>query len=244
MPGKGRRQATPLLPPHARISTTPVPLRAAPKARSKPAPMYVPEYFRVDDRDELCAFMASHPFATLVSMVDGKLFSTQLPFIVRTNANEMLLLAHMARANPQWRELGEQEPLVVFCGPHAYVSPSWYESRANVPTWNYMVVHARGKARTLDRSATLDCVRALSAANEAGFEEPWHVEELPRERLDSLLDGIVAFEISVRDLRGNFKLSQNRTRAERERVIASLESRGFTELASEMRRGEVRLAGA
>jgi transcriptional regulator len=204
--------------------------------------MYVPEYFRVDDRGELCAFMASHSFATMVSTVDGDFFSTQLPFIVRRCEGEVILLGHMARANRQWRELGEQEPLVIFSGPHAYVSPSWYESRANVPTWNYMVVQARGRARVLDRSATLDAVRALSAINETDFEKPWHIEELPAERLDSLLNSIVAFEISVRELRGNFKLSQNRTRADRRGVIAGLELRGFKELASEMRRSGARVA--
>ncbi len=119
--------------------------------------MYVPGHFRVDDPETLRAFMRAHAFATLVTVVDGAPFATHVPFLVDDakggeEAAGLVLRAHVARANPQWRTLEEQDALVIFSGPHAYVSPAWYGAAESVPTWNYTAVHAYGAGAHPERA--------------------------------------------------------------------------------------------
>ncbi len=197
--------------------------------------MWIPNDFHVDDRDELTAFMKAHSFAALVSTVEGGLFASHLPFMVERRGDDLMLLAHMARANPQWRELEGQESLVVFNGPHAYISPDWYESRANVPTWDYMAVHALGSARILRGEADArNAVARLSEINEASFPKAWSLDEMPEERVRTMLRAIVPFEIRVQRLYGKYKLSQNRTPADRKGVVAGLRQLGLHSLANEI----------
>jgi transcriptional regulator len=186
--------------------------------------MYIPKAFREDDLNTLHKSMQEYSFATLITQHEGVPFATHLPFILDAKrAPNGTLLAHMARANPQWRDFkSEQEVLVIFQGPHAYVSPSWYEVELSVPTWNYAVVHAYGFPRLLEDSEELyKLLKILIETHEAQFENPWPFQ-LPDDYLQKMMRGIVGFEIEITRLEGKFKMSQNRTESEREKVIAAL----------------------
>lgn len=190
--------------------------------------MYIPKAFREDDLDQLHALIRRYSFAILVTQHEGLPLATHLPFVLDAGRGPHgTLLAHMARANPQWRSFGEQrEALVIFQGPHAYISPSWYEVEPSVPTWNYAAVHAYGTPRIVEDPAELaEMLRALVDVNEAGFERPWEVR-LPDDYLGARLRAIVGFEIPIARLEGKLKLSQNRTEGERRRVAAALRESG------------------
>ncbi|MEA2663629.1 MAG: transcriptional regulator [Candidatus Eremiobacteraeota bacterium] len=185
--------------------------------------MYVPAHFRIDDRAALRAFMRAHAFATLVTVADGAPFATHLPLLVDGAGDELVLRGHVARANPQWRTLEEQDALAVFTGPHAYVSPSWYTVAQSVPTWNYTAVHASGRGRLLtERGAVMDVLCRLTDTEEARFAQPWSVDRLSEDYLDGMRRAIVAFEIPVARLDGKYKLSQNRSAADRTNVSDAL----------------------
>jgi transcriptional regulator len=189
--------------------------------------MYIPKAFREDDINMLRAFMRAYSFATLVTQQDGIPFASHLPFLLDTEHGSYgTLLAHMARANPQWHVLdGSQEVLIIFQGLHAYISPSWYEVELSVPTWNYAAVHAYGLPRLIEEKAALyDLLKTLVQTHEAQFEKPWPFQ-LPGEYVQKMIQGIVGFEIQITRLEGKFKLSQNRTASERETVIAALHDR-------------------
>jgi transcriptional regulator len=187
--------------------------------------MYIPQAFREEDVRTLHTFMQAYSFATLVTQQNGMPFATHLPFLLDTGCGPYgTLLAHMARANPQWHDFNSaQEVLVIFQGPHAYISPSWYEVELSVPTWNYAAVHAYGLPRLIeDREELYKLLKTLIQTHEAHFEKPWPFQ-LPDGYLQKMMRGIVGFEIDITRLEGKFKLSQNRTAAERENVITALQ---------------------
>lgn len=189
--------------------------------------MYLPAQFQERDTRRLEAFLETHGFATLVSSVQGAPFASHLPLLFERGANTSgKLLGHMARANPQWQEFEQaQTVLAVFHGPHAYVSPSWYRA-TGVPTWNYAVVHVYGRARLIEDQATLrSVIERLTAYYEAHNPDPWRID-LPDDRYRDLLDKIVGFEIDILRMEAKFKLSQNRSDADREGVIAGLRATG------------------
>jgi transcriptional regulator len=199
--------------------------------------LYVPPHFRVDDRDALYAFMERHAFGTLVSSGTSGMHVSHIPFLPeRGDDGAIRLLGHVARGNEQWKAIeGAEHLLAIFQGPHAYVSPTWYANHPSVPTWNYSVVHAHGRARLMDEAGLHDLLMRLSATYEAGNPKPWRMSELPPAYVDSMLKMIVGFEIEVVKLEGKFKLSQNRP-AEVPRVVAALEGAGAEpELADLMR---------
>jgi transcriptional regulator len=188
--------------------------------------MYIPERFREDDTTTLQAFIREHSFGVLVTQGEDAPFATHLPFLYDAGRGEYgVLQAHMARANPQWRSFAsEQEALVIFQGPHAYVSPSWYDVALSVPTWNYAAVHAYGIPRIIEDSQLLyKQLKALVETNEAQFEQPWAFE-LPQDYIEKMMRGVVGFTLEVTRLEGKFKMSQNRTPAEREKVIVALQN--------------------
>ena len=198
--------------------------------------MYIPKAFREDDITTLHKFMQAYSFATLITQHEGVPFATHLPFIVDSERGPSgMLLAHMARANPQWHDFNaEQEVLVIFQGPHAYVSPSWYEVELSVPTWNYAVVHAYGIPRIFEDSEELyQLLKILIETHEAQFENPWPFQ-LPDDYLQKMMHGIVGFEIEITRLEGKFKLSQNRTESEQEKVIAALQESPDTQPVAEL----------
>ena len=185
--------------------------------------MYIPDKFREDDIETLHAFIREHSFGILVTQMDGAPFATHLPFLFDADrGSHGMLRAHMARANPHWRSFNEQEALVIFQGPHAYVSPSWYEVELSVPTWNYAAVHAYGIPRLIEDSAALyDQLKTLVQIHEAQFEQPWPFP-LPEDYVQKMMRGVVGFTFEITRLEGKFKMSQNRSAKERERVIEAL----------------------
>jgi transcriptional regulator len=193
--------------------------------------MYVPDHFREDRPDVLHNAMRQIGFATLVTQ---NLDANHLPMLLEGN----VLRGHVARANPVWKE-GEGPALAIFLGPHAYVSPNWYPSKAAtgkaVPTWNYITVHARGPIVWRQEPDWLRAhVTALSDAHEAQRAQPWAVSDAPESYVDSLLRGIVGFELAIESLDGKYKLSQNRDAADRAGVREAFARDGRDDLASLM----------
>lgn len=191
--------------------------------------MYVPKHFAQTDVASLHALVRAHSFATLVSVVDGELFATHVPLLLDADRGPFgTLVGHVARANPHARafEAGARG-LAIFHGPHAYVSPRWYAAEPNVPTWNYLAVHASGPTSVM---AERDAVRALlvrsAGAYETGAERPWSLASIPEAFATGLQKGIVAFELAIDRIEGKRKLSQNKTPADRAGVIAALRERG------------------
>jgi transcriptional regulator len=198
--------------------------------------LYIPQHFRVDDPAALAGFIEANAFGTLVTSSRAGLHVSHVPFVLeREEGAGMRLLGHVARANAQWEALeGADHVLAVFQGPHAYVSPGWYQQHPSVPTWNYAAVHASGRARLMDEAELHALLMTLSSTYEAGREKPWRMSELPAAYVDSMLKMIVGFELTVERLEGKFKLSQNRP-AEVPRVIEALEREGAAGMAALMR---------
>ncbi|MCE7982811.1 MAG: FMN-binding negative transcriptional regulator [Caldilinea sp. CFX5] len=193
--------------------------------------MYIPNANRVDDQGQLVAFMQAHSFATVVSLVQGELFATHLPLVIVAEGEQIRLRGHLAKANPHWQDWATQEVLVIFQGPHAYISPSHYEKWESVPTWNYIAVHAYGSVQLVQEEAgLLATLSQLIAATEPGYQAQW--ESLPDKFRAGMLNGIVAFEITVTRLEGKFKLSQNRPAGDQQRVAAALVSATNTAIAA------------
>jgi transcriptional regulator len=189
--------------------------------------MYTPPLFREDDHAAAHDLIRAHSFATLVTRLDGALEATHVPVLLDARRGPKgTLAAHVARANPIWRSFdGREEALLVFTGPHAYVSPRWYADRAqNVPTWNYVAVHASGRPRLLEPGApTVELLRRLVDTNEAATPgQPWSVGDAPAGFVDALSQAIVAFEVEVESLVCKKKLSQNRAPADRKGALAGL----------------------
>lgn len=189
--------------------------------------VYLPPAFTETREDVLLAHIERHDFGLLVTHGAAGLISSQIPFLAERRDGKLYLQAHIARANPQGADLdGVGEALAIFPGPHAYISPSWYEAGPAVPTWNYAAVHAYGPARRIDDPVWLrELVRRLSERHEAREPAPWDMQALPEPYVQSMLNGIVGIEIAVSRLEGKFKLSQNRPAADRPRITAALERR-------------------
>ena len=183
--------------------------------------MYSPTYNRNQDRAELVAFMRANSFAVLVTGTGGTLHASHLPVRVLEEEGRLVLDMHMAKNNPQWKEFFDDEVMVVFSGPHAYVSPLWYEEQERVPTWNYAAVHAYGvPVMVEDKKLKYDSQRRLVAA----MDPQWlpKFDRLSQKYIDMMLEGIVNFEIPVARLETRWKLSQNRGRREMELIAEQL----------------------
>ena len=201
--------------------------------------MYTPAHFREARLPVLHSWMRENSFATFVSVIDGAPFATHLPALLDSSRGQFgTIRAHMARANPHWRAFESgAELLVIYQGPHGYITPSWYEASAAVPTWNYTAVHAYGVPRVLEGEAAMALLLDQVALFESGFEKPWDTSGQAPGYIETMAKGIVAFEVEVTLLEGKGKLSQNRP-ADREQVLDALEERGAPEdlaLASVMR---------
>lgn len=184
--------------------------------------MYSPPYNRLEDRTELLEFMRANSFALLVTGTGGTLHASHLPVIIQQHGEQIVIDTHMAKNNPQWKEFFDEEVMVVFSGPHAYVSPRWYEEHERVPTWNYAAVHAYGVPRVIsDRKHKYDSQRRLIAA----LDPQWlpQFDALRPQYVEQMLNGIVNLQIAVTRLETRWKLSQNRSRREQERIAAQLE---------------------
>ncbi|MBV6442927.1 MAG: FMN-binding negative transcriptional regulator [Haliscomenobacteraceae bacterium CHB4] len=184
--------------------------------------MYVPSHFSLADQPEIVAFMQRFNFATIVSVVEGLPYATHLPFVVEEEGDgKIRLLAHFAKANPQWKSLEEQTALVIFSEPHAYISPSLYSKEMNVPTWNYAAVHAYGRARLIqDAQEAFHLLEKQMHAFEHAYIAQW--ARLPQDYKDALVKGIAAFEIPVEKLEAKWKMSQNKPEQDRANVMRHL----------------------
>jgi len=193
--------------------------------------MYLPSHFEERDPERLRRFIREHPFGTLVTLTTTGLDANHIPFLLLadTTSAAATLHGHIARANPLWRDLvPDSRALVIFHGPDSFISPSWYPSKRDtakvVPTWNYAVVHAHGALRVVDDVMWLRShVEALTQEHEGPRETPWAVGDAPADYVDKLLGGIIGIEISVTRLAGKWKVSQNRSAADRAGVVEGLE---------------------
>jgi transcriptional regulator len=198
--------------------------------------MYVPSHFREDRPEVLQEAVRRIGFATLVTANgEGDLEANHLPMLLQESETGLVLRGHVARANPVWKK-GDGAALAIFLGPHAYVSPNWYPSKAEtgkaVPTWNYVTVHARGPLKwTQDADWLRTHVGSLSAAHEAGREVPWMISDAPVKYIDGLVRAIVGFELSVESLEGKYKLSQNRDQADHDGTRDGLMRDGHGDVA-------------
>ena len=188
--------------------------------------MYLPPHFRIEDRAQQFALIRARPFGLLVTNGPGGLMANPLPFHLDAEAG--VLRAHVARANPQWREAdGSREALVVFQDVDAYVTPGWYATKREtgkvVPTWNYSAVHVHGAMRAVvDRDWLRELVGDLTDTHEATRKEPWKMDDAPSDYLDVMVRGIVGVEVRIARIEGKAKLSQNRSEADRAGVVAGL----------------------
>lgn len=181
--------------------------------------MYLPAHFRDESRTTAEALLRAHPFATLVTTLDGAPFATHLPLLLADDGQR--LLGHFARPNPQVRGIGSGEPaLAIFHGPHAYVSPRWYERRPAVPTWNYAVLHVRGRLQPLADGAEL---RAVQAQLVDAFEPaPLPDGVMPETHVEQLSAGIVGFALAIERIDTKLKFGQHRSLADQQGVEAGL----------------------
>jgi len=203
------------------------------------APMYIPDHFREDRPEVLHDAVRRIGFATLVTT---ELDANHLPMLLQNSESGWVLRGHVARANPVWKK-AKGEALAIFLGPHAYVSPNWYPSKAEtgkaVPTWNYITVHARGPLRWIaDAEWLRSHVGALSAAHEAGRDLPWTIGDAPAPYIDAMVKGIVGFELAIESLEGKWKLSQNRDQADHDGAREGLRREGREDVARLMIRPE------
>jgi transcriptional regulator len=193
--------------------------------------LYRPRAFASDDAAAIARLVDEHPFATLITAGAGEPQVSHLPLRHQSEpAPHGSLFGHMARANPHWRHLGTGPSLVIFHGPHAYVSPSWYaEPVAQVPTWNYVVAHVHGHAAIeTDRTATLATLQKMIGRFEGSRPAPWRLQ-LEGARLDAMVGAIVAFRITIERIDAKFKLSQNKEETDRKRVASSLRSEALAD---------------
>lgn len=185
--------------------------------------MYSPDHFEEIDPEILEQLITDYNFGTLISVVGGRPFATHLPFLLDVEAH--CLIAHMARANEHWQALAadSMDALVIFQGPHTYVSPTWYAD-PGVPTWNYAAVHVYGEFTLIDDpDAHKAAMIALTERHENDHAHAWRAD-FAQSPAKGMLAGTVAFRIAIKEIQGKFKLSQNRSAIDRERVIAKLET--------------------
>jgi len=195
--------------------------------------MHLPAQFEVTDKTVLHDVIARYPLGTWVVSNGDELNINHIPFILdATLGAHGTLIGHVARANPVWQQLkANTQSVIVFHAEQGYVSPSWYESKQDddrvVPTWNYAVVHARGSAKAIEDAASLlRIVSALTDQHEVNQAHPWKVSDAPADYIDKLLGAIVGVQMPIESLQGKFKLSQNRSAADRKGVLDALQVGG------------------
>jgi transcriptional regulator len=188
--------------------------------------MYVPPSFAISDEKTLKSFIERYDFATLTSSSSAGLLASHIPIMLRRSAAKAVLIGHVARANSQWHQFdGKAEALAIFHGPHAYVSPTWYATSPAVPTWNYAAVHVYGKPRAREEDEfTATALRDLVARHEGSRAKPWRAEDLAEDLLKKLAKAIVAFEMPIDRIEGQFKLGQNRSHDDRAGMLQGLDA--------------------
>ena len=195
--------------------------------------MYQPPHFREDRIEVQHQLIRAHPLGLLITAGPGGLLANLFPFLLDSDGSEKgTLRLHIARANPQWKELeAVEECLVVFQGPQDYVTPSWYATKREtgkvVPTWNYATVHAWGRPRVMNDDAWLRRqIEDLTASRENLRAMPWQVDDAPEDFVTAQMRGIVGVEIPIARIEGKWKMSQNRPQSDRTGVIAGFREAG------------------
>lgn len=184
--------------------------------------MYIPNQFQFKDEAEKIAFMKQYSFATIITNKEHIPIATQLPFYIDNNSGKLVLSSHFAIANEQAKYIEANTSLVLFTAPHAYISPSHYDKKESVPTWDYISVHAYGKAKVLEeKSSKIKVLEEMISFYDRDYLAQWN--SLSDKFKKGMMRGIVAFELEVTDLQGQKKLSQNKTEAERQRIVEHLE---------------------
>ncbi|WP_223587540.1 FMN-binding negative transcriptional regulator [Neobacillus bataviensis] len=188
--------------------------------------MYIPKYFKVTDVEEIWDFVQKNSFGTIVTTIQGKPIATHLPLRLIQKGDDYYLTGHMAYGNPQWRTFETcEDVLVMFQGPNAYISSSWY-GHEEVPTWNYQAVHVYGKAIILERDELIEELTIMLEKYEENRENPVLWDKLSPQLLDSELKGIVGFKIKVGEIQAAYKLSQNRNERDYINIINKLRNEG------------------
>lgn len=186
--------------------------------------MYVPASFAETDLNVLHQFLEQHSFATLVTQQNHGPLASHLPLLLDRNTGKQgQLLGHFAKLNPQNKTTQQEQVLAIFHGPHAYISPTWYEAANTVPTWNYQAVHVYGRYSAIDDPDELKAVIEKTVTfYEASEKTPWSMQNADPDFIDQLLQGIVGFKVEIERIEGKFKLSQNHPVERREKVIKAL----------------------
>lgn len=185
--------------------------------------MYIPKYYKVTDFDEIKEFVQGNSFGTIVTTKKGKPIATHLPLGLSQKGEDYYITGHMAYGNPQWRTFETSEDvLVMFQGPHAYISSSWYEHE-NVPTWNYQAVHVYGTASILNEEELKQELTAMLLKYEKHREEPVLWENLSPQVLERELKGIVGFKIKISEVQAAYKMSQNRNEKDYLNIVQKLQ---------------------
>ncbi len=201
--------------------------------------MYVPQVYREEDLQEIRRLISAHPFATLVSHVQGTLWATHIPLKhTQDEQGHDLLQGHVAKKNPQWQELEDQESMAIFQGPDAYISSSWYHEES-VPTWNYQAVHAYGRARILEGKELVESLKKLMEEHEAGKGDPLSFEHMSQDLFERESKGLIGFELRVDRFHAAAKLSQDKSEEDHREVTTGLERNGDPreqDLAKEMKK--------
>jgi transcriptional regulator len=183
--------------------------------------MYIPKTNLTTNKNEIVAFMQRFSFASIVTTKDNFPTATHLPFLITLKEDEVVLTSHFAKANEQWKDVEAVTNLVIFNEPHAYISPTHYDTALNVPTWNYIAVHAYGQAKLItEPEKTLKLLEATIDNYEPAYRQQW--DNMPEDFKTKMAKGIVAFEIVVTDLQAKKKLSQNKSDNEKEKIVAAL----------------------
>ncbi|SDM84699.1 negative transcriptional regulator, PaiB family [Fictibacillus solisalsi] len=199
--------------------------------------MYIPKPFKMEDEKVIYNFIENHGFATLFSQHNGEPYATHLPLLL--DKSEHVLYGHFARPNDQWKDIEGQQVLTVFQGPHCYISPSWYETKKAVPTWNYVSVHVYGKMEIVeDRNVILTSLNDLVNKYESP-ESSYHLNDVESDFIEGMTNGIVAFGIKIKKLEAKAKLSQNHPVERQELIIKQLENTSLednTEIAALMKK--------
>ena len=206
--------------------------------------MYVPAHFAETRKEVLHSRIVQHPFGTLITHGSNGLDANHIPFELAAEEGELgVLRAHVARANPVWQEVANgDEVLVVFHAGDAYISPNWYPSKhelhKQVPTWNYMVVHAHGRMTILDDERYVrGVVGRLTRTHEASEPKPWKMGDAPKDYVDAMVKAIVGIQVEITRLVGKSKLSQNKEARDIQGAAEALKSSGESQLADAMLAG-------
>jgi len=189
--------------------------------------MYIPPINIMRNNDEIIEFMRRFSFITMITSKDNTPIGTHLPILVRVENDRIILLGHIAKQNNQWKDIENNTVLIIFTEPHSYISPKLYEKEINVPTWNYMAVHVYGKATIIhDMDSVIELLEHTIENYEPSYKSQW--DSLPESYKLSLAKEIIAFSISVDDIQAKKKLSQNKTKKERNTIISSLSNSADT----------------